>query len=138
MATTATAHEPPTAPEPAAWRVAREQKRKERAALIPEEWRLSAEQLASVPQTDVPAWLDASGLFSDAELRLTSLPGWRVAELIANNQVTCEEATRAICHRAAVAHQITNCLTEIMFDDAIKRWAPTGRRKESKQGTGRH
>lgn len=33
----------------------------------------------------------------------------------------CIDVTRAFCKRAAIAHQLTNCLTEVFFDDALKR-----------------
>lgn len=32
---------------------------------------------------------------------------------------SAEEVTRAFCHRAALAHQLVNCLTEVLFEQAI-------------------
>lgn len=34
---------------------------------------------------------------------------------------TSKEVTTAICKRAAIAHQLTNCLTEIFFDEGLQR-----------------
>ena len=31
------------------------------------------------------------------------------------------DVCRAFCHRAAVAHQLVNCCTEMFFDEALKR-----------------
>ncbi|KAI9006758.1 amidase signature domain-containing protein [Hyaloraphidium curvatum] len=106
-----------------AWHAAREAKRLRRAALIPEKWKLTAEQLNGVPPTGISQWLDASGWFTPRELEITGKSGTEVVAKLAKKEWTCVEVTEAICHRAAVAHQITNCLTEIMFEDALKRAA---------------
>lgn len=34
---------------------------------------------------------------------------------------TAEVVTNAFCHRAALAHQLINCLTEIVFEDALRQ-----------------
>lgn len=31
-----------------------------------------------------------------------------------------EDVVRAFCHRAAICHQLVNCMTEVIFEDAIK------------------
>ncbi|KZV61549.1 amidase [Peniophora sp. CONT] len=40
---------------------------------------------------------------------------------IAGGEYTSLEVTEAFCHRAAIAQQLVNCLTEIMFDEALQR-----------------
>lgn len=42
-------------------------------------------------------------------------------EQIANGTLKSEEVARAFCARAAIAHSAVNCLTEIMFEEAIDR-----------------
>ena len=32
-----------------------------------------------------------------------------------------KEVVEGICKRAAIAHQLTNCLTEVFFDEALQR-----------------
>lgn len=40
---------------------------------------------------------------------------------IASKELSSEEVVRAFCTRAAVAHRDVNCLTEVMFDEAVER-----------------
>ncbi|KAF2623063.1 amidase [Macroventuria anomochaeta] len=56
------------------------------------------------------------------ELELTQ--GYSANELLAKlktKELSSEELTRAFLRRAAVAQLATNCLTELMWDDAIRR-----------------
>lgn len=39
----------------------------------------------------------------------------------ADGRYTVLEVTRAFCHAALVAHRLTNCLTEIFFEEGLKR-----------------
>jgi amidase len=121
-----TALSPPPRDHTLPRRIARDAKRTARAALIPAKWRLSPTQLSSVPSLAVPSWLDSSGLFTPREVELTSKSAVEIVKMIAENTLSCVEATEVICHRAAVVHQITNCLTEIMFEDAINRFVEGG------------
>lgn len=116
----AAAHQP-TAAEPAAWRVAREKKRAQRAALIKDAWKLTPEQLSTVPQIGIPEFLDKCGWFTPKEIELVNKSAVDIVGMIAKGELTCVEVTETICHRAAVVHQITNCLTEIMFEQALAR-----------------
>jgi amidase len=52
--------------------------------------------------------------------------------------VTAEDVVRAFCKRAAVAQQLTNCFTEIMFSEAIARakWLDTEYQKRGNQIVG--
>ncbi|KXT11739.1 hypothetical protein AC579_5039 [Pseudocercospora musae] len=51
----------------------------------------------------------------------TSLSAVRLLEELRHRKVTAEEVTRAFLRRAVVAHQATNCLTELPWDEAIER-----------------
>lgn len=44
-----------------------------------------------------------------------------VLQYLRNGKWTAREVTEAICKRAAIAHQLTNCLTEIFFEEALAR-----------------
>lgn len=44
-----------------------------------------------------------------------------VSRELASGKVSASELVIAYCHQAAVAHQKSNCLTEIMFEDALAR-----------------
>lgn len=89
-----------------------------RDSLIPSQWKLPAELLASLPTdvTGIPAQF-----LTAREAELTQLTASELARKIAARQVTSREVTLAFCHRAAIAQQLVNCLTEIFFDAAIAR-----------------
>ncbi|RAK96451.1 amidase [Aspergillus ibericus CBS 121593] len=50
---------------------------------------------------------------------IDSIP--RLFELLKAGQYTCEQIILAYIKRAVIAHQLTNCLTEIVFEDALKQ-----------------
>lgn len=61
-------------------------------------------------------------VLTERELELTEK--YTVNELLAQlrmRKLSSEELTRAFLRRAAVAHAMINCLTELMWDDAIER-----------------
>ena len=46
-----------------------------------------------------------------------------LVEALRERQYTAIEVTEAFCHAAAVAQGLTNCLTEVFFDEALDRAA---------------
>lgn len=52
---------------------------------------------------------------------MTCFGASELAAKISARELTSIEVTRAFCHRAAIAHQLTNCLTEIFFDEALQQ-----------------
>ncbi|KAF2105042.1 amidase [Rhizodiscina lignyota] len=95
------------------------------AALIPKEWVLAAEYLKNVNAEsdlnvlDVPS---KCGILSEKELELTgNYDATALLEKIAGKEVSSYEVVLAFCKRAAIAQQLTNCLTEIMFEEALIR-----------------
>ncbi|EFW18828.1 hypothetical protein D8B26_005627 [Coccidioides posadasii str. Silveira] len=102
---------------------------------IPKEWRLPAKWIPagmhspeeSVANTkydainvmDIPR---QCGLLSTKQLEITEK--WDVKGLLgemASGRLTVTEVCEAFCKRAAIAHQLTRCLTEPLFDSALKR-----------------
>ncbi|KAF1996365.1 acetamidase [Amniculicola lignicola CBS 123094] len=67
---------------------------------------------------DVPR---GCGLLTERELRITECDATGVAEGIRRGVWSCREVVGGFCKRAAIAHQLTNCLTEIMFTEAMQR-----------------
>lgn len=91
-----------------------------RQSCIPTEWLLSETTLNNLP-TNV---IDIAQLsLSVREIELTTLDASGLAAKILAWEATSVEVTRAFCHRAAIAHQLTNCLTEIFFDEALEQAA---------------
>ncbi|GAA6040978.1 hypothetical protein JCM8097_000520 [Rhodosporidiobolus ruineniae] len=69
------------------------------------------------------AKVDLSGVLSVEELSITeSNPEELVAQL-ASGALTSVAVTSAFCHRATIAHQLTNCLTGVFFEKAKERAA---------------
>lgn len=110
------------------WVTIARRKRAARDAAIPTQWRIPSSLLPHDPPTlshgaqsvlHVPAQI-----LSAAELEITE--GYNVASLlsaIARKKYTAAQVVDAFCHRAAVAHQLTNCLTEPLFERAAARAA---------------
>ncbi|BGO91547.1 hypothetical protein NBRC10512_003206 [Rhodotorula toruloides] len=103
------------------WREHAAAKREQRDGLIPTEWRLSPDVLAAAGDnvTGVPA---TCGILSAKELEITELDEVEeLAKRIADKTYTAVEVATAFSKRAAVAQQLTNCLTEIFFNEALER-----------------
>lgn len=90
-------------------------------ALIPSEWRLPASALENRPLSSLYSIRDSS-ILSHEELKWTETTDIReLASLVASRRVTSEQLTTAFCKRAAIAQQLTKCLTEIFFERALGR-----------------
>ncbi|SJX60025.1 probable AMD2-amidase [Sporisorium reilianum f. sp. reilianum] len=104
------------------WKDVAAAKVQSRLASIPSAWRLPSSMLSTIDAssgTDVRSIPASCGILTAQELAITETP---IAELLSNLQSrswTSEAVTTAFCKRAAIAHQLTNCLTEIFFDEAI-------------------
>lgn len=122
--------------EPAYVAIAR-RKQEHLDSLIPAQWRLPAHSippgmLSPAASTFIKAneYQNVSviqvprtcGLLSARELQITEQ--WDVQGLlgqIATAKLTAEEVVNAFCKRAAIAHQLTRCLTEPLFASAQQR-----------------
>ncbi|KAL6157490.1 hypothetical protein ACJBU6_05041 [Exserohilum turcicum] len=106
----------------ASWQLVAQRKRDEQSKRIPPDWRL-----ATLPGPDVHNYLDIPrkcGLLTGPELQITEhYDAVALAAAIRDKRLRCIDVARAFCKRAAIAHQLTNCLTEIFFHDALKRAA---------------
>ncbi|CAF9903062.1 MAG: Acetamidase [Alectoria fallacina] len=85
---------------------------------IPEKW-----QLSSIPPIEEQQ--DVTGPFirqflSAEEVEITETDAIDIVEKTSVGIWTAEEVTTAFCHRASLAHQLTNCLHETFFDAAIE------------------
>ncbi|BGP16425.1 hypothetical protein JCM10213_004019 [Rhodosporidiobolus nylandii] len=114
------------------WRELVAEKKAKQAALIPPEWTLPAEVLASAKGdvTGIPL-----AYLSEREKEITELDEVEeLAQRIVNKVYTAVEVATAFSKRAAYAHQLTNCLTEIFFMEAI---AQAGQLDEILEKTGK-
>ena len=117
------AHQPDLS-ENAPWRVKVADKRAAEYSKIPREWRLAPELLigdenSDLNVMDVPA---KCGILSPAELDITEkYSAVSLAKAVQSGSIKAVDVATAFCKRAAIAQQLLSCLTETMFDDAIKR-----------------
>lgn len=95
---------------------AKKAEREERLARRPE-WRLRT----SVPPglTDVSA-LPTSQLMP-REYEIVHLDATALADAIRARRYTAVEVLEAFCHVATIAQDLTNCLTEVLFEEGLRR-----------------
>lgn len=103
------------------WQETANSKREDRDSKVPSQWRIPANQLPPPDRRFVEHWPQESGLLTPNELQVTESTASEVVRRIANRQWTSEQVTSAVCKRAAIAQQLVNCTTEILFDEAISR-----------------
>ncbi|KAI9511286.1 general amidase [Russula earlei] len=103
------------------WQELASEKKGRQNASIPKEWLITPPTDDVLDVTDVPA---KCGLLSARELGITEVREVTVLlNKIATGEWTSVEVTTAFSKRAIIAHQITNCLTEIFIDRALERAA---------------
>jgi Asp-tRNA(Asn)/Glu-tRNA(Gln) amidotransferase A subunit family amidase len=110
------------------WQEIAARKRAARDALIPAAWKLPSKFLPRDPPLfeygpqnvlNVPR---ECGLLNSTELQITE--GYTIKTLLqalSSRKVSSVDVTTAFCKRAAIAQQLTNCITEPLFDSAIAR-----------------
>ncbi|KAL5337214.1 amidase signature domain-containing protein [Aspergillus crustosus] len=106
-----------------AWQQKAQRKRDELASKIPPEWRVSSEILEKANSIDNILDLPRqTGILTARELDITdSSDATALIERLKSGELSAFEVTTAFCKRAAIAQQLTRCLTEIFFDQAIER-----------------
>ncbi|PYI32636.1 putative general amidase [Aspergillus indologenus CBS 114.80] len=105
-------------------------------AQIPHQWRLEASQIPpgllspadSITNTsqyeainvmDIPR---TCGLLTPDELHITEQYDVRsLLDAIRERKLTAKEVVHAFCKRSAIAHQLTRCLTEPVFEQALQQ-----------------
>lgn len=103
------------------WQDKAANKRATLTGLIPREWILPARLLTSLPKNslEIPS---QCGILSALDLQITAINEIEIlADRIATGMYSAVQVTEAYCKRAAIAHQLVNCLAEIFFDRALER-----------------
>lgn len=103
------------------WQEIAADKKAQQIARIPQEWLIRDNDLLQTATPDLRPLAEASGILSTHELEITGGQYDATALLaeVASGRLTAVQVVTAFCKRAAVAQQACNCLTEIMFADAI-------------------
>ncbi|GAM85567.1 hypothetical protein ANO11243_035740 [Dothideomycetidae sp. 11243] len=105
-----------------AWEGLAASKRQALADSIPEEWRIqSSDEISAKSLINVTEWQPRPEYFSPLELEITSSTAAQLLTCIRSGTWSSEQVIRAFCKRAAVGHQLLNCLSETMFHPALER-----------------
>ncbi|OJJ69442.1 hypothetical protein ASPBRDRAFT_45777 [Aspergillus brasiliensis CBS 101740] len=107
------------------WDILIANKLRDRASRIPPEWILPETVLSQITQeVEVNAFdiLRQNRLLSREEVIITeSYDAQSLHQEIIKGRLTSLQVCKAFCKRAAIAQQLTNCATEILFAEAFKR-----------------
>lgn len=88
---------------------------------IPPEFYLD-QSIIENPPLDVTGIPASCGILTPSEISITEdHDATSLAEAIAQRKYTAVEVTTAFCKRAAIAHQLTCCLTEFFMEEALER-----------------
>ncbi|KIW12666.1 hypothetical protein PV08_09944 [Exophiala spinifera] len=101
------------------WEERASKKRESILASIPSEWRLP-QPLPSPEAQKAVAGSYVQQFLSAREIEITESDAVTITENTTAGRWKATEVVTAFCHRAALAHQLTNCLHEIFFDQAIE------------------
>ncbi|TVY56326.1 Acetamidase [Lachnellula cervina] len=100
------------------WQTLAKTKRDSINALIPVSWRLPSPTPPATKQRNVTGKYIQQFL-SPREVEITETDAVGIVKQTTVGLWTALEVTKAFCHRAALAHQMVNCLHEIFFEAAL-------------------
>jgi len=112
------------------WKIIASRHRAEQQQAIPQDWVLSESKIAELNGTGTAnegrlIVLEAASkadLLSKKELEITeNYTAKELLKKIHSGEYSSEEVVVAFSKRAAIAQQLTSCLSEIFFDEGIKR-----------------
>ncbi|RDI79023.1 ATP-dependent DNA helicase II subunit 1 [Venturia inaequalis] len=103
----------------AKWQEIAKKKRAQLAYTIPQEWVIPDDIKPPETQLDVTAFPEQSGWFTPKELEITSASATNILAKTTTGEWSAEEVTWAFCKRASAAQQLTNCLSETLFQQAV-------------------
>ena len=93
----------------------------ELGAKIPKDLRLPSDVIKN-PPLDVTEIPKTCGILSKDELTITEdYDAFSLAEVISKGKLSAVDVTTAFAKRAAIAHQLTCCLTDWFLDEALER-----------------
>jgi amidase len=96
-------------------------KRKATFDKIPPKWIIPKHKLPDDSERNVLAVAAKCDILTERDALITETGMADVLQHLRHGEWTAREVTEAICKRAAIAHQLTNCLTEIFFDEGLAR-----------------
>ncbi|KAI5370054.1 putative amidase [Septoria linicola] len=101
------------------WRQIGQDKAQSVLDLIPAEWKLTNLPSQEEQRDITGAYMQQ--FLNEREIQITESDAVEIVKNASTGRWTAVEITKAFCHRAAIAHQLLNCLHEIFFDAAIEQ-----------------
>ncbi|KAJ7446418.1 general amidase [Mycena galericulata] len=101
------------------WKQIAADKKSRQLDLVPKEWLSS--KVPPSEQLDVFGFPQESSVLSALDLEITESPVATLLSHLATSKWSAFQVTTSFYKRAIVAHQLTNCLTEIFVDRALAR-----------------
>ena len=106
-------------PSPVPWQDISKAKKADREARLAQRPELRLGFAVPGEQNDV-SQLPTSQL-TLRQLEIVHLDATALAEALRNRRYTAVETLQAFCHVATIAQDLTNCLTEVLFDEGLAR-----------------
>lgn len=100
------------------WKKAAKDKADSVLDLIPNEWRL--EKVPSIEEQRDVTGPYVQQFLNKKEIEITETDAVGIVKHTTSGTWSAVDVAKAFCHRAAIAHQLLNCLHEIFFDAAIR------------------
>ncbi|OCL12926.1 general amidase [Glonium stellatum] len=103
------------------WKDAASRKFASVKAKIPVQWILDPSVIEKAKKQSNLTGPFIEGLLSPIDKEITTFDSIQLIAKIREKTLTAEQVTGAFCKRAAIAHQLNNCLHEIFFEEALDR-----------------
>jgi amidase len=96
---------------------------KAREDAIPKEYLVPENLLpaGNIEEADFDATVIPHEVLDAKTLAITNMRAFEIAKKIASKELTSVAVTTAFIKRATIAHQLTNCAMEVVFEDGLKR-----------------
>lgn len=91
-----------------------------RDSLFKKEWLVPSDKLPSAEVKDVLKFPVESGFLTAKEVEITESDAPTILSKIRSKEWTAYETASAFGHRATIAHQLVNCLSEVLFDEGLE------------------
>ncbi|KAL1852907.1 hypothetical protein Daus18300_011989 [Diaporthe australafricana] len=99
------------------WKTRAQLKREAILNAIPQKWHLPKSTLENAPANLTGPFIHQ--FLTPTEIQITETPVPGILEKTTTGQWTALSVAEAFSHRAAIAHQLTSCLSEVLFDSAL-------------------
>ena len=96
-------------------------KRLQRDKNFKKEWLVAPANLPPASSPSVIGWIEKCGELTSKQLEITASSAPEILLAVRDKVWTAFEVGEAFCHRASLAHQLTNCLSEVFFDEGLQQ-----------------